>query len=63
MIYGHVKAIVEEKDATEEQRKIAEINSGLYCFDIQELISALEKITPNNASRRILFNRCNKNHE
>ena len=45
---GHVKEIVEERDATEEQKKISEINSGLYCFDIQELISALEKITPNN---------------
>ncbi len=46
---GHVKAIVEEKDATDEEKKITEINSGIYCFDIQELISALEKITPNNA--------------
>lgn len=45
---GHVKEIVEERDATEEQKKITEINSGIYCFDIQELISALEKIKPNN---------------
>lgn len=46
---GHIKEIVEEKDATEEQKKINEINSGIYCFDIQELILALEKLTPNNA--------------
>lgn len=46
---GNIKEIVEEKDASEEQRKITEINSGLYCFDIQKLISALEKLTPNNA--------------
>ena len=39
----------DEKDATDEEKKITEINSGIYCFDIQELISALEKITPNNA--------------
>jgi len=26
-------AIVEEKDATEEQRKIKEVNTGLYVFD------------------------------
>lgn len=45
---GHVKEIVEEKDATDEQRKVTEINSGIYCFDIQELILALEKIRPNN---------------
>ena len=44
-----VREIVEEKDATDEQRKITEINSGLYCFDIQELILALEKLTPNNS--------------
>ncbi len=49
MIFGRVKEIVEEKDATEEQKLITEINSGIYCFDVQELLSALEKITPNNA--------------
>lgn len=46
---GNIKEIVEEKDATEEQREIAEINSGLYCFDIQELTLALEKLTPENS--------------
>lgn len=45
---GSIKAIVEEKDATEEEKKIKEINSGIYCFDIKELLLALEKITPNN---------------
>ncbi len=48
-IGGNVKAIVEEKDATEEERYITEINAGVYCFDIEELILALEKLTPNNA--------------
>ena len=46
---GHVKEIIEEKDATEEQKQITEINSGIYCFDVQELLLALQKITPNNA--------------
>lgn len=46
---GNVKEIVEEKDATEEQRKIQEINSGIYCFDIQELLKALKELKPNNA--------------
>jgi len=46
---GHVKEIVEEKDANCEQKKITEINSGIYCFDIQELILALEKLTPDNS--------------
>ena len=31
------------------QKKIKEINAGIYCFDIEELLKALEKITPNNA--------------
>lgn len=46
---GNVKAIVEEKDATEEQKKIKEINAGIYCFDIEELIKALKELKPNNA--------------
>ena len=46
---GNVKAIVEDKDATEMQKEIKEINAGIYCFDIEELLKALEKITPNNA--------------
>ena len=45
---GNVEGIVEEKDTTEEQKKITEINAGIYCFDIEALLEALEKITPNN---------------
>lgn len=47
-IGGNVKSVVEEKDATEEEKYITEINAGVYCFDIEELILALEKLTPNN---------------
>lgn len=47
-IGGNVKAVVEEKDATEEEKYITEINAGVYCFDIEELTLALEKLTPNN---------------
>lgn len=46
---GNIKAIVEEKDATPAEKEIKEINSGIYCFDIEELLSALELIEPNNA--------------
>ncbi len=47
---GNIKGIVEEKDADPLQKKhIKEINSGIYCFDIEELLNALEKIKPNNA--------------
>ncbi len=47
---GNVEGIVEEKDATELQRKIKEINAGIYCFDIEELLKALEAIDNHNAS-------------
>ncbi|KAB2953031.1 bifunctional UDP-N-acetylglucosamine diphosphorylase/glucosamine-1-phosphate N-acetyltransferase GlmU [Heliorestis acidaminivorans] len=46
---GAVQAIVEEKDATEEERVIKEINAGTYCFDKEALEKALEQIKPNNA--------------
>lgn len=45
---GNIKEIKEEKDATEEQKNITEINAGIYCFDIQELLLALKEIKPNN---------------
>lgn len=45
---GNIEGIVEEKDTNEEQKKITEINAGIYCFDIEALLEALEKITPNN---------------
>ena len=48
-IGGNVMSIVEEKDATDEEKEINEINAGIYCFDIQELILALKKLKPNNA--------------
>lgn len=46
---GYIREIVEEKDATPSQKEIKEINSGIYCFDIEELLNALELIEPNNA--------------
>ena len=48
-IGGNIKAIVEEKDASDEEKLITEINAGVYCFDIEELILALEKLNPDNA--------------
>lgn len=45
---GSLVKIVEEKDATPEERLVQEINSGMYCFDY-EVFSALENLTPENA--------------
>ena len=43
-----VLKIVEHKDCNEEELKITEMNSGIYCFDIELLISALNKLNNNN---------------
>ena len=43
--------IVEQKDATPEEQKIKEINSGIYCFDARKLFSALERVKPSKQAR------------
>lgn len=45
---GQVTGIVEQKDASQEQRSIREINSGMYFFDIPALLKALGKLTNHN---------------
>jgi UDP-N-acetylglucosamine diphosphorylase/glucosamine-1-phosphate N-acetyltransferase len=45
---GNVLKIVEHKDATKEQKKIGEINTGIYCVDTGFLFSALGKVNNNN---------------
>ncbi|WP_256793595.1 bifunctional UDP-N-acetylglucosamine diphosphorylase/glucosamine-1-phosphate N-acetyltransferase GlmU [Terrabacter sp. Ter38] len=46
---GSVVAIVEQKDADEEQRAIREVNSGLYAFDAAVLREALSEVGTDNA--------------
>lgn len=50
---GTVLSIVEEKAATAEQKKIREINSGIYCLDSALLWKHIADITPNPASGEI----------
>lgn len=45
---GSFSHIVEEKDATPEQKAITEINAGFYCFSSRHLFAQLHKITNNN---------------
>lgn len=40
--------IVEQRDAADEERKIREINSGIYCFDSGKLLAALDRVKPTN---------------
>lgn len=44
-----VLSIVEEKDATDEQRQVTEINTGTYLFDSDFVLSALKGLNKNNA--------------
>jgi bifunctional UDP-N-acetylglucosamine pyrophosphorylase/glucosamine-1-phosphate N-acetyltransferase len=45
---GAFRKIVEQRDATEEERQVREINSGIYCFEAKELYGALRKVEPKN---------------
>ncbi|MFJ6984941.1 MULTISPECIES: bifunctional UDP-N-acetylglucosamine diphosphorylase/glucosamine-1-phosphate N-acetyltransferase GlmU [unclassified Streptomyces] len=46
---GAVTAIVEHKDATEAQRALREINSGVFAFDGQLLAEALKQVRTDNS--------------
>ena len=46
---GLFEKIVEQKDADENERKISEINAGIYAFDTKKLFAALEKVQNNNS--------------
>ncbi len=45
---GRVNRIVEERDATDDQKTVNEINTSVYCFDARRLWPALGEIKPNN---------------
>ena len=45
---GRVTRIVEERDATDDQKRIAEINTSVYCFDAHRLWTALAEVRPEN---------------
>lgn len=46
---GSFACIVEDKDCTPEQKTVCEVNTGTYVFHAPELLSALQKLTNNNA--------------
>ncbi|AZV58811.1 bifunctional UDP-N-acetylglucosamine diphosphorylase/glucosamine-1-phosphate N-acetyltransferase GlmU [Clostridium sp. AWRP] len=46
---GEVSKIVEHKDCSQEELRVNEINSGMYCFDIESLTESLDKIHNDNA--------------
>jgi bifunctional UDP-N-acetylglucosamine pyrophosphorylase/glucosamine-1-phosphate N-acetyltransferase/UDP-N-acetylglucosamine pyrophosphorylase len=50
--------IVEEKDATDEQRKLTEVNMSTYVFDGPALLAALPKLGNNNRQGEFYITDC-----
>jgi UDP-N-acetylglucosamine diphosphorylase/glucosamine-1-phosphate N-acetyltransferase len=48
---GDVLKIVEHRDATENERKILEINTGIYCVETQFLFAALAQVKNDNQQK------------
>ena len=46
---GTFKKIVEHKDATDTEKNIREVNSGIYCFNAKKLFETLGKVKNDNA--------------
>lgn len=46
---GQVLRNIEQKDATDEERTVKEINTGTYCFDNRALFDTLKKVKNDNA--------------
>ncbi|MBI4481950.1 MAG: bifunctional UDP-N-acetylglucosamine diphosphorylase/glucosamine-1-phosphate N-acetyltransferase GlmU [Acidobacteria bacterium] len=46
---GRIQAIVEERDASTDQKQIREINTGIYCFQTAPLFDAIRRISSNNS--------------
>jgi bifunctional UDP-N-acetylglucosamine pyrophosphorylase/glucosamine-1-phosphate N-acetyltransferase len=50
---GRVRAVVEEKSATAEQKAIREVNSSFYCFTLAKLWPCLNALRPDNAHKEL----------
>ncbi len=48
---GGVARIVEEKDASDDEKRIREINTGVYCFQARALFDCLKEVRPENAQK------------
>jgi bifunctional UDP-N-acetylglucosamine pyrophosphorylase/glucosamine-1-phosphate N-acetyltransferase/UDP-N-acetylglucosamine pyrophosphorylase len=55
---GDFTGIVEEKDATPEQRAIREINVSTYVFNAKDLLSALDQLRADNSQREYYITDC-----
>ena len=45
---GRVKRVVEDRDATDDEKKVVEINTSVYCFEADRLWTTLAEVKPDN---------------
>jgi bifunctional UDP-N-acetylglucosamine pyrophosphorylase/glucosamine-1-phosphate N-acetyltransferase len=50
---GKIRGIVEARNATAAQKRIAEVNAGVYCFEPKALVRALAQIRPNPVNKEL----------
>jgi bifunctional UDP-N-acetylglucosamine pyrophosphorylase/glucosamine-1-phosphate N-acetyltransferase/UDP-N-acetylglucosamine pyrophosphorylase len=55
---GSFQGIVEEKDASDEQRRITEVNMSTYVFDGPQLLHALDQLKNDNRQREYYLTDC-----
>jgi len=50
---GLVQKIVEESNATDEQKRVREVNSGVYCFRARDIFTLLGRLKPDPVKKEI----------
>ena len=55
---GNFAAIVEEKDATEQQRQITEVNMSYYVFNCHDLLATLDHLRADNSQGEYYLTDC-----
>jgi len=55
---GNFEAIVEERDATDQQRRITEVNMSCYVFDCRDLLDVLPRVGRRNAQGEYYLTDC-----
>jgi bifunctional UDP-N-acetylglucosamine pyrophosphorylase/glucosamine-1-phosphate N-acetyltransferase len=50
---GALRAVVEEVEATPAERRLTEINAGIYCFRASRLFAALHRVKPSSAKKEL----------
>ncbi|MGO0058520.1 bifunctional UDP-N-acetylglucosamine diphosphorylase/glucosamine-1-phosphate N-acetyltransferase GlmU [Brevibacillus fluminis] len=55
---GEVVRIVEQKDASPEERAIREINTGIYCYNNEQLLKAISQVKNDNAQKEYYVTDC-----